>query len=110
MNAIARAALAENTFTRGISFSFNLPELKILVLMFIILGSALSVVYTKDLNRRLFINHHKLEIQGEQLQVESNKLLLEQSAWKAQARIQIIAQETLQMKIPASIEVVMIKV
>jgi cell division protein FtsL len=36
-------------------------------------------------------------------------LLLEQSAWTAQARIQIVAQQQLQMQIPLSIDVKVIK-
>ena len=110
MNAVARVAVAESTFVRGISLNFVLPELKILVLIFLLLASALGVVYIKDLNRRLFITHHKLQVQGEQLQSDSNKLLLEQSAWGAQARVQMVAQGKLQMQIPPSTDVMMIKV
>jgi len=110
MNAIARTAYTEPSFIKGISFGLRLPELKILVLIFVTLVSALSVVYIKDLNRRLFIAHQKLEIQAEQLRGENNKLLLEQSAWGAQARVQMVAQDKLQMKIPASADVIMIKV
>ncbi|MDR1012492.1 MAG: cell division protein FtsL [Coxiellaceae bacterium] len=110
MNAITREALVESTFTRGISFSFNLPEFKVLILLFIALASALSVVYIKDLNRRLFIDYRKLELRSDQLQAENNKLLLEHSALGSQARIQAIAQESLKMRIPTSAEVIMIKV
>lgn len=110
MNAIARAEFVDNTFIRGISFSFDLPELKVLVFVFLLLVSALGVVYVKDLNRRLFITSHKLQLQTEKLQAESNRLLLEQSAWGAQARVQVVAQRQLQMQIPPSTNVMMIKV
>lgn len=110
MNAVARAAFADSTFTRGVSFGWNLPELKILILIAALLISALSVVYVKDLNRRLFIAYQKLEVKTEQLQADGNKLLLEQSAWGAQARVQVVAQTKFQMQIPPSAEVVMIKV
>jgi cell division protein FtsL len=110
MNAVVRAVASDNTFTRGVLININLPELKILVLVFLLLVSALGVVYVKDINRRLFITHHKLQVQSEQLQSESNKLLLEQSAWAAQARVQRVAQRQLQMQIPPSGDVVVIKV
>lgn len=110
MNAVARAVFAEDSFVKNISFGFELPELKILVLMIILLASALGVVYVKDLNRRLFIAYHKLQTETEQLQANGNKLLLEHSAWGAQTRVQVVAQTQLQMQIPPSTDVVMIKV
>ncbi|MBU0744136.1 MAG: cell division protein FtsL [Gammaproteobacteria bacterium] len=110
MNAIAREAFAENNFSSGMLFSFDLAELRILILVCLLLVSALGVVYVKDLNRRLFISCHKLQVQTEQLKADGNRLLLEQSAWGAQARVQMVAQQQLQMKIPASAEVMMIKV
>ncbi len=109
MNAVARAVFAEESFVKNISFGFELPELKVLVLMLMLLVSALGVVYVKDLNRRLSISYHKLQVETEQLQIQSNKLLLEQSAWGAQARVQIVAQTQLQMQIPPSTDVMMIK-
>lgn len=109
MNAVVRAVASDSIFARNALISFNLPELKILVLVFLLLVSALGVVYVKDLNRRLFIDQHKLQVQSEQLQSDSNKLLLEQSAWAAQARVQRVAQQQLQMQIPPSADVVVIK-
>lgn len=110
MNAVARAAFAEDEFVKSISFNFDLPELKIVILIFLLLVSALGVVYVKDLNRRLFISLHKLQIETEKLKADGNKLLLEQSAWGAQARVQIVAQKELEMQIPPSTDVQMIKI
>jgi cell division protein FtsL len=109
MNAVARAAASDSTVVRNALISFKLPELKILVVVFFILISALGVVYVKDLNRRLFITQYKLQAQSEQLQSDSNQLLLEQSAWAAQARVQRVAQLQLQMQIPPSDDVVVIR-
>lgn len=110
MNAVVKAVISENTLMRRIALNFQLPELNILVIVFLLLISALGVVYVKDLNRRLFIIQHRLQVQSEQLQAESNKLLLEQSAWAAQARIQRVAQQQLHMQIPSSANVKVIKV
>ena len=110
MNAVARAVFDDSDLIKGISFSFDLPELKILVLAFLLLFSALGVVYAKDFNRRLFITNYQLQARTEHLLADGNKLLLEQSAWGAQARVQIVAQRQLQMQIPPSSEVMMIMV
>lgn len=109
MNAVVRTVASDSTFVRGTLFNFALPELKIMVIVFLLLVSSLGIVYVKDLNRRLFVVHHKLQQQTEQLQSDNNKLLLEQSAWAAQARVQIVAQRQLQMHIPPSTDVVVIK-
>ncbi len=110
MNAVARTAFVEDSFVKSISLGFELPELKIFILMCLLLLSALGVVYVKDLNRRLFIAHHKLQVEAEQLQMNTNKLLLEYGAWGSQARVQVVAQTKLQMQIPPSTDVMMVKV
>lgn len=110
MNAVARAAFIEDGFIKNVSFGFELPELKILVLIFLLLLSALGVVYVKDLNRRLFIAHQKLQVETGELQINANKLLLEHGAWGSQARVQVVAQTRLQMQIPPSTDVMMVKV
>lgn len=110
MNALARVALAENTFTRGVAFSFSFPELKVLFLIGLCLLSALGIIYANDLNRRLMITHSKLLLDEEELQLVNNRLLLERGYWSAQARVQIMARNNLQMQIPRSSEIIMIKV
>lgn len=110
MNAVARVALAENALIKNVKFNFYLPELKILALVFLLLVSALGVVYVKDLNRRLFITHHNLQVEEQKLNARSNKLLLEQSAWGAQARVQVVAEKKLKMQIPLSTKIIMIKI
>lgn len=109
MNAVAKAMVAENVLARSLPFRIYLPELKMLILVFLLLLSALGVVYAKDLNRRLFITYQSLQKQTEQLYSDGNKLLLEQSAWGAQARVQLLAQKQLQMQIPESQDVNMIR-
>lgn len=78
-------------------------------LVFSILLSAFTLIYTKDLNRRLFIQYHNAQQQQQQYQIEWGKLLLEQSAWSTQARIQRIAQQHLSMMAPAAKDVVMVE-
>ena len=110
MNALARVALAENTFTKGVALSFSFSELKVILLLGLCLLSALGIIYANDLNRRLMIIHSKLLLDEEELQLVNHKLLLERGCWSAQARVQVIARDNLQMQLPRSSEIIMIKV
>ena len=89
----------------------SLPQFRLRTVFFMlaILMSALSILYMKDLNRRLFIQYQMLESVGDQIQVDWGKLLLEQGAWSTQSRIQEVAQTTLEMRVPAPQEIVLIK-
>ncbi len=75
-----------------------------------VLISAFAVIYVKDLNRRLFIQYQTAQTTYNQLYVEWNKLLLEQSTWATQSRIQRIAQQRLGMELLTPRNVVMIRV
>lgn len=110
MNAITRESFISSSFVDKMTFSFELSWFRIAVLFLFLLGSALGMVYVKDLNRRLSITYHRLQEQIDQLQATNRKLLLERSAWGAQQRVQMVAQKRLQMQIPAAIDIVMVKV
>lgn len=83
----------------------------ILVGFFIIfsLASAFSVIYLKDLSRRLFIQYQTLQQAQLQSEMERSKLLLEEGAWSTQSRIQDLANTRLNMQIPVTKEIVMIE-
>jgi cell division protein FtsL len=64
------------------------------------LMSAFAVVYSKDVSRRAFIQYQGLQsVHLSQMNTWS-KLLLEQSTWAAQSRIQHIATTRMQMIAP----------
>ena len=75
----------------------------------LVLVSALALVYLKDLNRREFILFQRLGKIQQAYQVNWGKLLLEQSAWSTQSRVQSIAQRQLNMVVPNSAQIVMLK-
>lgn len=62
--------------------------------------SALAVIYTAYDYRRLFNQQQILLRQSDQYQIEWGQLLLEQSAWGANNRVEQLAAERLQMEIP----------
>ncbi len=78
------------------------------VLVVGLLLSAFSMIYAKDLERRLFIQYQEQQEQQARSVVEWNRLLLEQGTWSAQLRVQKIAAEELGMIAPASGDVIMI--
>jgi len=85
-------------------------HLAVFMLIGLLLVSAFGVVYVRDLHRRLFIDLQIAQKSADALQVEWGQLLLEQSTWATPARIQELAQDKLNMQVPAlrSINVVSI--
>ncbi len=80
----------------------------VIVLSFAVFASGLAVVYSKDLNRRLFMGLQNEQMTQDALQTEYGQLLLEQSTWSTQARVQQIAENQLQMQVPDARNVVLI--
>lgn len=83
--------------------------LLILILLIITFVSAISVVYVKHYNRKLFVEVQQLERQRDDMEVEWGKLQLEQSTWATHGRIERIAQEQLQMIMPDARDVIYLK-
>jgi cell division protein FtsL len=108
MNAIAKAIVQNLSFENRF-IPVSLSNLRVLFLVIAIMVSALSVVYTKDLNRRLFIDYQSWQQKNSEMSVDYGKLLLEQGAWSTQARVQIVATSSLNMIIPSSSNIVMLK-
>ncbi|MFA6409915.1 MAG: cell division protein FtsL [Gammaproteobacteria bacterium] len=92
----------------SLSFAFSISESGILTLLFAVLLSALALIYFKDLNRCLFINYQETAQVTERLIVEHDQLMLEASAWASPPRVQQIATEKWNMRIPSPEEVVLL--
>lgn len=74
-----------------------------------LLLSAFGIVYVKDLNRRLFIQYQQLQQEQATAMNDWSKLLLEQSTWAAQARVQQVAEDRLGMYSPSTKEIILVK-
>lgn len=110
MNAAAKRLMYRQLTPRAITSSqFWREHFLIVSLLICVLISAFSVVYTKDLNRRLFIELQSLESVRDAAQVEFGKLLLEQSTWSTQARVEQIAKNELHMALPLPKSVVVVR-
>ena len=75
----------------------------------IVVISASGLVYSKHLQRRYFVELQALQETGSQLQTEWEQLLLEESAWSNQARIEQIANNELGMHLVNHSDVVMLE-
>ncbi|MCS5710800.1 cell division protein FtsL [Candidatus Berkiella aquae] len=86
-----------------------IKQLSIAVISTLVFSSAIGVVYCKHQSRQLFTKLQNLQQDIESLQVEWSQLLLEQGTWAADARVEHVARERLQMHLPEPREVVVIK-
>lgn len=71
-----------------------------ILLTLILIGCALSVVTSQHKARKLFLELEKEQELAQQLAVEWGQLQLEQSTWAKHTRVEKIAREQLQMRVP----------
>lgn len=79
------------------------------LLLVALLVSALGVVYTKHVNRRLFVQLQELQAARDRVQEHWSRLLLEQSTLATHGRVDETARARLGMAIPNPDSVVMLK-
>jgi cell division protein FtsL len=110
MNTAARA-LAQSNLEHDSIFAglFAKRHVGIILLALAVFFSGFAVIYTNDYQRRLYIQTQSLNAQANQMQTEWGKLLLEQSTWSMQARIEQIAATKLDMVLPSAQSIVMVQ-
>lgn len=109
MNTAARALAQTSLGGKSLLEIFLLPQQFTLILLSLaVFVSGLGVVYMKDLNRRLYRDLQIQQSQHQQLETEWGQLLLEQSAWSQQTRVEHVATQDLQMIVPKQKDIVMV--
>ena len=78
-------------------------------LMVVLLSSAIATVYAVHLSRERFATLEHLHSEPDALESEWSRLLLEESAWSAHARIEQLASERYGLRIPDSAQVEVLK-
>ncbi|MBD3897396.1 cell division protein FtsL [Halomonas sp. ML-15] len=78
-------------------------------LVVVTLASAMAVIVSSHLTREQYARLQQLEREQNQLQTEWGQLLLEESAWSSPARIERLAIERLEMRLPDVNEVEVIR-
>ncbi len=83
-------------------------QLPMLVMLLAVLASAVAVFYTKHSSRKSFVVLQNLQHTRDKLNEEWGRLLIEQSTWSGPARVEQEARHRLQMQLPTtgSIEVI----
>ncbi|MCB1664203.1 MAG: cell division protein FtsL [Pseudomonadales bacterium] len=81
----------------------------ILLLLLLVLGSGISVIYTTFKNRYLLNELQQLRTQRNDLQVQWGQLLIEQSTFSLESRIERKATDELAMEVPPISDVVMVR-
>lgn len=110
MNTAVRALpQGREQFRRHVQILNFKPSMGTLLLAIIVMLSGLAVVYTADLNRRLFMELQTIQNNQGQIRQEYGNLLLEQSTWSTEARMESLAQQRLNMSIPPTSKIVIIK-
>ncbi|HHO58909.1 MAG TPA: cell division protein FtsL [Thiotrichales bacterium] len=84
--------------------------LLLLTLLFVlVLSSALLLIYSKHQSRKLFVELQQLKHEVDALNTEWSQLQLEQSAWSGHGRVERKARKELSMVVPASDEVIFVR-
>lgn len=78
------------------------------ILISVVFVSALQLIQMRQQNRLLFAQLQTLQQQHEVLEEQWRKLQLEQSTWAQLNRIETIAKNQLNMKVPSLEEIVVI--
>jgi cell division protein FtsL len=109
-NMILRAQNLYNTSHLSLTYFLALRRFwTVSFLVSSIFVSSIGVVYVKAMNRILYSDLQMVEKDRDNLAVKWGQLLLEQSTWATQSRIQIIAENRLNMISPEQNTVVMVK-
>ncbi|MFK7885637.1 MAG: cell division protein FtsL [Gammaproteobacteria bacterium] len=74
-----------------------------------LLGVGVGCVYAKHEARKRFVALGKLEQERDELEVEWNRLRLEQRTWSNHNRIDNIAREALEMSVPVASDIAVIE-
>jgi cell division protein FtsL len=75
------------------------------VLWLAVLASSVQVIYARHKARSLFVNLEKLNAERDSLEMEWGRLQLEQSYWSSHAFVERVANAKLQMNLPQTHDV-----
>jgi cell division protein FtsL len=75
------------------------------VLWLAVLASAMQVIYARHKARDMFVHLEKLNAERDSLEMEWGRLQLEQSYWSSHAFVERVANAKLQMNLPQTRDV-----
>lgn len=83
----------------------RLLPLALPLLWLAVLGSAVQVIYERHQARDMFVHLEKLNSERDSLEMEWGRLQLEQSYWSSHAFVERVANAKLQMNLPQTRDV-----
>lgn len=109
-----------NTATKAISGNYAVNNrlnklftgqypLGMVLLVVLVLVSAFAVVYERSFYRLTLAEYQDLQVQQQELNLQTKQLQLEDSVWANQSRVQAIAEKKLAMHSPDSLHSAMVK-
>ena len=78
-------------------------------MVLLVMVSALAVIYSSYKSRQLFSELQRMNRETVRLEEEWGRLLLEQSTWASHSRIEGLAKDKLNMRVPAPAAIVVVK-
>lgn len=85
-------------------------QLLVLLLVWLgVMGSGFLVVYARHEARKAFTALQTLNAERDELDIEWDRLLIEQSTWATHARIEQISREQMNMRLPDPEEIVIVR-
>lgn len=72
----------------------------IMALAVAVMASAIAGVYAKHESRKLFTELQVLSTERDEMEVEWGKLQIEQSTWSTYGRVEQLAREQMDMRVP----------
>lgn len=79
------------------------------VLVALVVASALGVVAAQHQSRRLYAEYEREQARTQALEVEWGQLQLEQSTWATHGRVEKLAREKLDMRVPPAGQVLVVE-
>lgn len=101
--------LPKNRYDWPIVIKFSSKLLLNAILLVLCLLTALAVIKSSHQTREQYGELQRLESEFQQLQTEYGQLLLEQSAWSAPTRVESLAGERLEMRLPEIEEIEVVR-
>ena len=83
----------------------KLMSIALPVLWLAVLVSAVQVIYARHKARDMFVHLEKLNAERDSLEMEWGRLQLEQSSWSSHAFVERVANAKLQMNLPQTRDV-----
>jgi cell division protein FtsL len=80
-------------------------KLLVPLLWLAVLASAMQVIYARHKSRDLFVHLEQLNAERDSLEIEWGRLQLEQSYWSSHAFVERVANAKLQMSLPQTRDV-----